>query len=181
MTAAHPGTLLKEIREKADLVDTQPVSISGNVTVLGPLTDAQIRATALPVSVASLPLPSGASTEATLLLIRSNTKRLKIIDHPDTAFLNCGSTTIPKSSGGFLQIVATLVDDCKKIIWGDDIGKFIGLYTGAAASEALYVIIPKGGIEIEVNIPAGTRISLRNMEDVNITNGKAAISFLGEV
>jgi hypothetical protein len=37
---------------------TQPVS--------GPLTDAQLRAVAVPVSAASLPLPTGAATEATL-------------------------------------------------------------------------------------------------------------------
>lgn len=34
--------------------------------VTGPLTDAELRASAVPVSVASLPLPSGAATEATL-------------------------------------------------------------------------------------------------------------------
>lgn len=49
---------------------TQPVSgsvsISGSVAVTGPLTDAQLRATAVPVSAASLPLPTGAATESTL-------------------------------------------------------------------------------------------------------------------
>ena len=49
---------------------TQPVSgtvgISGSVAVTGPLTDAQLRAAAVPVSAASLPLPAGASTETTL-------------------------------------------------------------------------------------------------------------------
>jgi hypothetical protein len=34
----------------------------GSITVDGPLTDAQLRATALPISAASLPLPSGAAT-----------------------------------------------------------------------------------------------------------------------
>jgi len=52
------------------------VPVSGPVTdaqmratalpVSGPLTDGQLRATAVPVSAAALPLPSGASTEATL-------------------------------------------------------------------------------------------------------------------
>ena len=40
--------------------------------VSGPLTDTQLRATAVPVSAASLPLPAGASTEATLAAL--NTK-----------------------------------------------------------------------------------------------------------
>lgn len=46
---------------------TQAVSISGSVPVTGPLTDAELRASAVPISVATLPLPAGAATEATLL------------------------------------------------------------------------------------------------------------------
>jgi len=40
------------------------VAVSGSVAVTGPLTDTQLRATALPVSAGSLPLPSGAATSA---------------------------------------------------------------------------------------------------------------------
>jgi hypothetical protein len=69
------ANLLTELQAKADLLETQPVSIAGTVAVSGPLTDAQLRNTAVPVSVsnfpatqpvsaASLPLPTGASTEA---------------------------------------------------------------------------------------------------------------------
>ena len=38
--------------------------LSGTLAVSGPLTDTQLRATAVPVSAASLPLPSGAATSA---------------------------------------------------------------------------------------------------------------------
>ena len=59
---------------------TQPVSIAAPVAVTGtfwqatqpvsgPLTDAQLRAAPVPVSAASLPLPSGAATEATLAAV----------------------------------------------------------------------------------------------------------------
>ena len=55
---------------------TQPVSIAGTVTVTNPsaagLTDTQLRASAVPVSVGSIALPTGASTEATLAAV--NTK-----------------------------------------------------------------------------------------------------------
>lgn len=47
-------------------LDVDVTRVQGTVTVTGPLTDTQIRASALPVSAASLPLPTGASTEATL-------------------------------------------------------------------------------------------------------------------
>ena len=43
---------------------TQPVSIASSVAVTGSLTDTQLRATAVPVSVSSIALPSGASTSA---------------------------------------------------------------------------------------------------------------------
>jgi hypothetical protein len=39
-------------------------TIAGTVAVSGPLTDAQLRATAVPVSAASLPLPAGAATSS---------------------------------------------------------------------------------------------------------------------
>lgn len=45
------------------------VAISGSVAVTGPLTDAQLRAVAVPVSAATLPLPTGAATETTLASI----------------------------------------------------------------------------------------------------------------
>jgi hypothetical protein len=75
-----------------------PVPVSGTVTASGPLTDAQLRASRVPVdgsgvtqpvsgtffqatqpvSAASLPLPSGASTEATLALIKAKTDNLDV-------------------------------------------------------------------------------------------------------
>ena len=42
------------------------VDLANPLPVQGPLTDAQLRASALPVSLASQPLPTGAATEATL-------------------------------------------------------------------------------------------------------------------
>jgi hypothetical protein len=60
---------------QAAMAASTPVVIANNQTavpVSGPLTDTQLRATAVPVSAASLPLPTGAATEATLSAI--NTK-----------------------------------------------------------------------------------------------------------
>ena len=49
-----------------------PVSAAAPLPVSGPLTDAQLRATAVPVSAASLPLPAGAATETTAAGIRTD-------------------------------------------------------------------------------------------------------------
>lgn len=46
--------------------------------VSGPLTDVQLRASAVPVSAGALPLPSGAATEATLALIKAKTDNLDV-------------------------------------------------------------------------------------------------------
>jgi hypothetical protein len=40
-----------------------PVPVSGTVTATGPLTDTQLRASAVPISASALPLPSGAATD----------------------------------------------------------------------------------------------------------------------
>ena len=45
--------------------------IVGTVPVSGPLTDAELRATAVPISAAALPLPTGASTETKLEAVRA--------------------------------------------------------------------------------------------------------------
>jgi sulfur carrier protein ThiS len=44
------AALLAELELKADLTETQPVSIAGTITITGGLTDAQLRATPVPVS-----------------------------------------------------------------------------------------------------------------------------------
>ena len=66
---------------------TQPVSgpltdtqlRASAVPVTGPLTDTQLRASAVPVSASALPLPAGAATETTLAEIRSDTSRLPVL------------------------------------------------------------------------------------------------------
>lgn len=54
---------------------TQPISgtVTANTGLSQPLTDAQLRASAVPVSAAALPLPSGASTETTLAALNTKT------------------------------------------------------------------------------------------------------------
>lgn len=61
------------------MANSLPVVISSDqstLSVSGPLTDAQLRATAVPVSAASLPLPSGAATEATLADVKTSVQLL---------------------------------------------------------------------------------------------------------
>lgn len=81
---------LDEIETATESIDTKtpalesgrvPVALSaGQISTLTPQTDAltntQLRASAVPVSVASLPLPSGAASETTLAAINTKTPSL---------------------------------------------------------------------------------------------------------
>jgi hypothetical protein len=82
------------------------VSISGSVAVTGPLTDAQLRASAVPISAASLPLPSGAATSA--LQTTGNTS-LSSIDSKIPSGLTVTSTRLLVDGSGVTQPVSGTV------------------------------------------------------------------------
>lgn len=125
---------------------------------------------------------SGLATEAKQdAIISALGSGLSLVDEIDTTpVLDTSVTNIPASSGNPVQIVASLAGDVQKVYPIDDIGEYIGLYTGAALSEVLACILPLGGgPAIEVTIPSGTRVSLRAMENTAITSGKIALNFIG--
>ncbi len=161
--------------------------LTAPLSVTGPLTDTQLRASAVPVSVSSSALPTGAATSAnqateiaSLSSIDTKVTRLTVVDQIDTTpLLDVSVTNIPASASAPVQVVASLAAQVYKVISVEDIGEFIGLYTGAASSEVLAAVLPLGGGEVEVSIPAGTRISLRNMKNAAIVSDFIAINFLG--
>lgn len=104
---------------------------------------------------------------------------LSPVDQLDSILLDTSSTNIPASASSPLQVVASTAAQVRKVVSVEDIGEFIGVYTGPALSEVLHCILPLGGGEMQVNIPAGTRVSLRNMKNATITSGFIAVNFLG--
>lgn len=103
-----------------------------------------------------------------------------VVDQIDTTpLLDTSSTNIPASSGNPVTIVASLAANVTKLLSVEDIGEYIGVYTGVALSEVLVGVLPLGGGEINIEIPAATRVSLRAMENVAISSGKIAINFIG--
>lgn len=119
------------------------------------------------------------NTQTGLLTQISDNQFLNIVDQLDTPLLDTSSTNIPASSSLPVEVVSSLAADVKKIIVVDDIGEFIGIYTGPASSEVLKAIMPLGGGEVELEINSGTRISLRHMKNTTINSGFIAINFLG--
>lgn len=135
-----------------------------------------------PVTV-STSLPAGISTEAkqdTIITELQNLSGLSPVDYIDAPIgplLNTATNNIP--SGTFLQLVASTAAPIKKIQVVDEIGEFMALYTGAAASEALLCGLGLGGSLIDVDLPAGTRISIASLTGSPITAGRMFINFLG--
>jgi len=119
------------------------------------------------------------TSNTSLSTIATNTAFLGIVDVLDTPLFDASSTNIPASASSPLQVVATLAAAVKRIQSVEDIGEFIGIYTGAAASEVLYCVLPLGGGDVTVSIAAGTRISIRNMKNATVTTGNLAINFIG--
>lgn len=90
---------------------------NASVAVTGPLTDAQLRATAVPVSAASLPLPSGAATESTLstrvadstITARLNTLGQKTSANSTPVVLSSDQSAVPiNDNGGSITVDGTV-------------------------------------------------------------------------
>jgi hypothetical protein len=131
------------------------------------------------VVVSSSALPSGASSSTKQDTQIAATQR-SIVDQIDTTpLLDTSSANIPASGSNPLQIIASTAAATYKLVSVEDIGEFIGVYTGAALSEVLLCVLPLGGGEIDVNVPAGTRISLRHMKNTAISSGFIALNLVG--
>jgi hypothetical protein len=127
------------------------------------------------LKVASVPVTIASDQEIT-------TSNLDVVDLIDSDILNPSVTNIPGSASLPLQIVASTAQDIKKIKVIEDVGEFIGLYEGVATAETLICILPPGftGGDLEVFIPSGTRLSIKNMKSAVInTDTRFAINFLG--
>lgn len=95
------------------------------------------------------------------------------------AVLDCTVTSIPASSSSPLQVVTSLIYDASQIQAIDGVGQYVGIYTGAAGVEKLIAVVGGGGtILLSAAIPKGSRVSVRNMVNVPITNGSMTLLFL---
>lgn len=110
-----------------------------------------------------------------------STHKLKIIDHLDTPErLDCSFSNIPGSGSSPIQVVAALYSGCSRIRVRDGVGsEFYGLYAGPSGQEVLQLVLGGLGVsEVDHDIPAGTRISLRSMSTSAISRGIIAMEFL---
>jgi hypothetical protein len=117
---------------------------------------------------------------ASISSLAANTARLNPVDFMDTPLLICSSTNIPASAANSLQVVSSLAAAVKKVQLLDTTGEWIGLYTGAVATPTLVALFGPGSTRtVDIEIAAGTKISLRNMKNAAIIVGEVVINFFG--
>lgn len=120
------------------------------------------------------------------LITSTNSKLDTIIASTDdkavfqvSALIDASVTNIPGSASLPLTLIASTSAITRKIQIVEDIGEYMALYTGAASSEVLLAALPLGGGEVEVNVPAATRISIKALKTPAITASNLIVNLLG--
>lgn len=89
-------------------------------------------------------------------------------------------TNIPGSGSAPLQVVANSIAAATGIFFIDTTGDFIGVFIGTVGSEQQKCIVGGGQTNtISCLIPLGSRVSLRSVTSMPITNGTLCCVFLG--
>lgn len=82
----------------------------------------------------------------------------------------------PVTTAAYTTVVASTAKDINTIQIFDSSGETLMIATGGAGSESDLFLIPPGGIDVEVFIAAGTRISVKAVSN-NATSGEADYNF----
>lgn len=92
-----------------------------------------------------------------------------------SSLISTNITNIPSNASLPLQLIASTTQITVEIQIIEDIGEYMALYTGAASSEVMLCALPLGGGEVKVNIPSGTRISIKSLKATPITTASNLI------
>jgi hypothetical protein len=97
-----------------------------------------------------------------------------------SALIDVSSTNIPNNVSLPLQLIASTTQACKEIQVIEDIGEYMALYVGSASSEVLLCALPLGGGTVKVDVPSGSRISIRALKSSAIsTTTNLIINLIG--
>jgi len=86
-------------------------------------------------------------------------------------------TSVSVTTAAYTQLIASTSSDINRLHIFDSSGETLVLATGAAASEVDQFYIPPGGIEIDLNIASGTRLSIKAIS-ADATSGEINITAL---
>jgi len=160
------GSVQDPVRVDPTGTTVQPVSITGSVTTTGGLTDTQLRASPVPVSAASLPLPTGAALDATLT---GGSQKTKIVDSAGTNLAAVSAAGAVKVDGSAVtQPVSGTVTTTPPANASTNVAQVAGATTATAASGVQKVGVV-GGAGTSLETTAG-------VIDQNLKNvGNAAV------
>jgi hypothetical protein len=82
------------------------------------------------------------------------------------------------TTAAYTQVLASTAAAIKRLQIFDSSGQTMKLATGAGGAEVDILYIPPGGIDIDYEIPAGTRLALKAIS-ANATSGEIDINLLG--
>ena len=105
-----------------------------------------------------------------------------IVDFLDAgALIPTGGNIIPRSTSLPLQVVASLAQSVTRMQIISDIGEFINLYSDAAGTILLAHLTLTPDEIVDIDIPAGTTLYIRNQKDVDINdlNSVMSVNFIG--
>lgn len=90
------------------------------------------------------------------------------------------AASVNGSGGAVYQIVATTSANISKLVPNEQTGTALNLYTGSPGNEVVLLIIAPGQDNIvEVNIPSGTRLSIRALGASAPAAGSCYLTFIG--
>lgn len=186
------AALLTELQAKADLAETQPVSAASLPLPTGAATEATLASLAaedfateatLAAMSAKLPAALGQTTKAGSLSVTMASDQealdVNLAAKDVTEFVRNDYTSTSVTTGAYVQLIASTSADISKMQIFDSSGQTLVIATGAAASEVdKFYVFPGGNGDIDVNIPSGTRISIKAVS-ATADAGEIAINLIG--
>jgi hypothetical protein len=161
-----PSTVSTIWRNQTTAADLAAVPAAANLELVGSqaLTDAQLRASAVAVSAAALPLPSGAATETTLAALNTKIPAQAIAGLlPVDTLGTPGVPRVQATSGTAASV--TLTSTCRRVSMFATQGTWYSL-SGPATATSHYI---GAGERLDFDVPASTTISvLRETTDGSI-------------
>jgi hypothetical protein len=157
VSGTTPSTVSTIWRNQTTAADLATVPAAANLELVGSqaLTDAQLRASAIAVSAAALPLPAGASSEATLAALNTKIPAQTIAGlFPVDTLGQPGVPRVQATSGTATNIVLTTT--CRRVSMFATQGAWYSL-SGTATATSHYV---GTGERIDFDVPASTTISV---------------------
>ena len=120
-------------------------------------------------------------TDESLAALENITVVIDPLTVQTTTYTDASVSNIPGSAQPPLELIASTVTPIKKLQFADTTGRFLEIMTGAATFETRLLLLGPGSDQtIEIDIPTGTRISVRNVEVASaLTVGSLAINYIG--